>query len=114
MWTTESLWFEIAIVSIIFALGNILMGHFEEHTPKLRRVGKYLLMLLLVCGVSVVFGRSVAMIALSAFIIPLLYVHGYYLPRKKGINGWTAEPKNKYYEFRGWSKDKLPKYADKN
>jgi hypothetical protein len=57
MWSTESLWFEIAIVSIIFAVGNILMGHFEEQTPKIRRVGKYLLVLLLVCGISVVFGR---------------------------------------------------------
>ncbi len=105
MWTTESLWFEIAIVSIIFALGNITMGHFEEQTPKIRRVGKYVLILFLICGLSVVFGRAVSMTALSTFILPLLYIHGYYLPRKKGINGWTGEPKSKYYDFRGWTKD---------
>lgn len=106
MWTTESLWFEIAIVSIIYALGNILLGHFEEQTPKIRRVSKYLMTLLIVCGVSVYFGREVSMISLSIFIIPLLlYVHAYYLPRKKGINGWTGEPKSKYYEFRKWNKD---------
>ena len=57
MWSTESLWFEIAIVSIIFATGNMLMGHFEERTPKIRRVAKYLLMLVLICGISVAFGR---------------------------------------------------------
>lgn len=45
MWSTNSLWFEIAIVSIIFAVGNMLMGQFEERTPKLRRVGKYLLIM---------------------------------------------------------------------
>ncbi len=105
MWTTESLWFEIAIVSIIFALGNMTMGHFEEQTPKVRRVGKYVLLLFLVCGISVVFGRAASMIVLSAFIFPFLYVHLYYLPRKKGINGWTGEPKSRYYEFRGWNKD---------
>ena len=105
MWTTESLWFEIAIVSIIYALGNMIMGHFEEQTPKIRRVGKYLLTLLLVCGISVLFGRTVSMIVLASFIIPLLYVHAYYLPKKKGINGWTGEPKSKYYEFRKWNKD---------
>ena len=105
MWTTESLWFEIAIVSIIYALGNIIMGHFEERTPKIRRVVKYLLTLLLVCGISIMFGRTVSMIFLSSFIIPLLYVHAYYLPRKKGINGFTGEPKGKYYEFRKWNKD---------
>jgi hypothetical protein len=105
MWENESLWFEIAVVSIIFALGNILMGHFEEQTPKIRRVGKYLVMLLLVCLISVLFGRTVAMIFLLCFIIPFLYIHAYYLPKIKGIHGLTGEPKSKYYEFRGWHKD---------
>jgi hypothetical protein len=105
MWSTESLWFEIAIVSIIYALGNILMGHFEERTSKLRRAVKYILTIALVCMVSVWISRTVSMILLSLFIIPFLYIHGYYLPRKKGINGWTGEPKGKYYEFRKWSKE---------
>ena len=112
MWTTESLWFEVSIVSIIYALGNILMGHFEEQTPKLRRVGKYLLTIIIVCGISVYLGRTVSMIFLSCFIIPLIYVHGYYLPKKKGINGWTGEPKSKYYEFRKWNKDIFSKWRD--
>ena len=109
MWTTESLWFEIAIVSIIYALGNIVMGQFEEQTPKIRRVGKYLLTLLTVCGVSVFFGRLAAMIVLAVFFLPVLYIHPYYLPKKKGINGWTGETKSKYYEFRKWNKDLFSK-----
>lgn len=105
MWETDSFWFEIAIVSIIYALGNILMGHFEERTPKVRRVGKYVLTLLFVCSLSFYFGRVIAMAFLAIFIIPLLYIHAYYLPKKKGINGWTGEPKSKYYEFRKWDKN---------
>jgi hypothetical protein len=105
MWTTESLWFEIAIVSMIYAFGNILMGQFEEQTPKFRRVGKYILTVIIICSISVFFGRAVSMIFLALFIIPLIYVHGYFLPRKKGINGWTGEPKSKYYEFRKWDKN---------
>jgi hypothetical protein len=105
MWTTDSLWFEIAVVSIIFAIGNMAMGQFEERTPKIRRVGKYLLVLLLICGISILCGRTVAMIVLSMSLLPVLYIHGYYLPKKKGINGWTGEPKSKYYEFRKWIKD---------
>lgn len=105
MWATESLWFEIAIVSIIYAVGNMVMGHFEEQTPKIRRVGKYILTLIIICGISILFGRPVAMIILGLFLIPLLYIHAYYLPKKKGINGWTGEPKSKYYEFRKWNKD---------
>ena len=105
MWTTDSLWFEIAIVSIVFAVGNMVMGHFEEQTPKVRRVGKYVLIVILVCLISFYAGRSVAMIIVGLSVLPILYIHGYYLPKKKGINGWTGEPKSKYYEFRGWNKD---------
>lgn len=105
MWTTNSLWFEIAIVSMIYAIGNMTMGHFEERTPKIRRVGKYFLTLIIVCGVSILFERAASMIMLTVFFIPILYVHGYYLPKKKGINGWTGEPKSKYYDFRGWDKN---------
>jgi hypothetical protein len=81
------------------------MGHFEERTPKIRRVGKYLMTLLLVCCISVYFGGAISMILMSLFIIPLLYVHGYDLPKKKGINGLPGEPKSKCYEFRKWNKD---------
>jgi hypothetical protein len=105
MWSTDSLWFEIAIVSIIYATGNIFFGHFEEQTPKARRFGKYILTIIIVCVLSVYGGRTVAMVFIGSFLLPLLYVHGYYLPKKKGINGWTGEPKSKYYEFRGWDKD---------
>ena len=105
MLTTSSLWFEIALVSIIFAIGNIVFGHFEEQTPRWRRVSKYVLILLLIVSLSYFFGRTVAMVVLSLFLLPFLYIHGYYLPRKKGINGWTGEPKSKYYEFRGWNKN---------
>lgn len=105
MWTTASLWFEIALVSIIFALGNILLGHFEERTPKIRRVAKYLLTMAVVCGISAAFGRTAALVVLALAFVPVLYIHGYWLPKKKGINGWTGEPKSRYYDFRKWNKD---------
>ncbi|WP_221391073.1 hypothetical protein [Dyadobacter sp. NIV53] len=105
MWTTESLWFEVAIVSIIYAVGNIFFGHFEERTPKIRRLGKYLLTILIVCVISLYLGRSAAIWLLTVMLIPILYIHLYFLPKKKGINGLTGEPKSRYYEFRGWSKE---------
>jgi hypothetical protein len=54
--------------------------------------------------ISIYAGRMVAMGLLALFFIPVVYIHGFYLPRK-GINGWTGEPKSKYYEFRKWDKD---------
>jgi len=105
MWNTETLWLEVAIVSFIFAVGNIVFGHFEEQTPKWRRVGKYLLVTLAVVLLSVYLGRIYAFSLLGLMLIPVLYIHGFYLPKKKGINGLTGEPKSKYYDFRGWDKD---------
>ena len=47
---------------------------------------------------------SIALIVLGASLIPVAYIHGIVLP-KKGINGWTGEPKSKYYDMRGWNKN---------
>lgn len=102
----DTLWFEVAMVSALFALGNILFGHFEEQTPKFKRIIKFFLMLVLIVGSSVLFSRTIAIILMVISIIPALYIHLIYLP-KKGINGWTAEPKEKYYELRGWDKSSL-------
>jgi hypothetical protein len=104
MWNTDSLWFEVAIVSGVILLGHIFLGHFEEQSPKLRKLGKYLASLVLVVTVSIFFGRAVALTLFALMFIPVLYIHMIWLP-KKGINGWTGEPKEKYYELRGWNKN---------
>ena len=106
MWNTDTYWFDFAMVSLIYALGNILMGHFEEHTPKWRRVLKYLLTIVIVISIVHFANRYIAYGLIGLMGVFGIYVHGFALP-KKGINGWTAEPKEKYYEFRGWDKEKL-------
>ncbi|MBC6366700.1 hypothetical protein [Algoriphagus sp. AK58] len=102
-----SLWPEVALVSILFLFGHIFLGHFEEKTPKWRKVLKYFLTLILVGGLSLLFNRIVALIFLGLTLVPVLYIHLIWLP-SKGINGWTGEPREKYYELRGW--DKNPKH----
>ena len=104
MWHTNTLWFEIAIVTITILLGHIFLGHFEERSPKWRKFVKWLAAIAIVVSISIFFGRTIALIVFGLFFIPVLYIHAVLLP-KKGINGWTGEPKSKYYEFRGWSKN---------
>jgi hypothetical protein len=104
MWNTNSLWVEVSIVSIFFLLGNIYFGHFEERSPKWRKVLKYVITVIIITSISAYFGRAIALTILALAIIPVAYVHGILLPRK-GINGWTGEPKSKYYDFRGWDKN---------
>ncbi len=102
------LWTEIALVSILFLLGHIYLGHFEEKSPKWKKLLKYVVTLILVCGLSLMFGRTVALIFLGSTLLPIIYIHGFWLPGK-GINGWTGEPRDKYYQLRGWHKDFLKK-----
>lgn len=104
MWSTNTIWFEVSIVTFFFLAGNIFMGHFEERSPKWRKMVKYIVTLLIIISLSIVFGRTTALSVLGLSLIPILYVHGILLP-KKGINGWTGEPKSKYYDFRGWDKN---------
>src|SRR5690606_29543765 len=101
MWETDSLWFEVAIVSIVIAMGHILLGHFEERSPRLRKLLKYLFTLTLIVGLSYFFGRTIALSFFAISFIPVLYIHLIFLPQK-GINGWTGKPKSKYYEYRKW------------
>jgi hypothetical protein len=34
-------------------------------------------------------------------LMAVVYIHAIWLP-KHGINGWTGEPRDKYFELRGW------------
>ncbi len=104
MWSTNTRWFEIAVVTVFFLLGNVFLGHFEERSPKWRKIIKYIATLIVIVSVSILFGQTIALSVLGLSLIPVLYVHGILLP-KKGINGWTGEPKSTYYEFRGWDKN---------
>ena len=48
------------------------------------------------------FGRPWSYLVIAIPLLLVLVVHGWWLPRQ-GINGWTAEPKERYYKFRGWT-----------
>jgi hypothetical protein len=60
-----TMWMEAAIVATIFAVGNILFGHWEAETPKWRRLLKFVLILLLTLGISTSLGRRWAFLFLG-------------------------------------------------
>lgn len=104
MWSTDTIWFDVTIVAIVLLLGHIAFGHFEERSPRWRKLLKAVITFVLMISLTLLFGRTIALSFLGLWLFPILYIHGILLPRK-GINGWTGEPKSKYYEMRGWSKD---------
>lgn len=98
---TDTLWFEVALLSTLVALGHILLGHFEEKTPKWRKIVKLFLALGLAVLSSAFLGRVWTFTLIGLMTLVVIYIHTVWLPRH-GINGWTAEPKDKYYQLRGW------------
>lgn len=95
MWRTDSLWVEAAIVLGIFAVGNILFGHFVQHTPPVRRLAKVVVVLAITLALSSTVGR---IWGLGWLLLPLsaaAYAHLRWLP-KHGVNGWTGEPRDRY------------------
>ena len=97
------MWQELAIVSTLVAVGSIFFGHFEELTPKWKRLLKFIVYTTALCLVSYFFGITWFFIALGVMIVFVIIVHAWWLP-KKGIHGLTGEPREKYYELRGWKK----------
>lgn len=104
IWDTNTVWFEFFIVTLFFLLGHIFLGHFEERTSKTRKLFKYIITVSLVVFISAFWGRMISLTILGLTLLPILYIHCIHLP-KNGINGWTGEPKSKYYDLRGWDKN---------
>jgi hypothetical protein len=100
MWNINTPWFDVSVITCLVALGSIFLGHFETETPKLRKVLKLLVTVAIMVTLSATVGRIWAFTFLGIMILAVLYIHIMWLP-SKGINGWTGEPRKKYYELRG-------------
>jgi hypothetical protein len=96
----SSLWFDIAVITSIFAIGIIFFGHFEEHKPKVQRAAKVIVVTVLFAALTHYAGRFVSYSVLGVLALVAVYVHAVVLPRN-GINGLTGEPRERYYAFRG-------------
>ena len=92
---------DVAAVAALLLLGNIVFRRFDPHLPLWRRCAKTAVALAATAAISHFFGRTGVLIAIGAALLPLMYVHAIWLPRH-GVNGWTAEPKDKYFALRGW------------
>jgi hypothetical protein len=100
MWNTQTLWFDVAVVMTTFAVGTIMFGHFEEHKPKPRRLLKVAMVNCVLVLLSWFGLRWVEFALIGVMGLVVVYVHAIWLP-KHGVNGWTGEPKDKYYELVG-------------
>ncbi len=100
MWRTDTYWFDVALGAGLLLLGHILFGRFTHHKPLWRRLLKAALSLALFIAIALFLGRRWVYAFYGVIAIGVLIIHGWWLPRN-GVNGWTAEPRARYYELLG-------------
>jgi hypothetical protein len=92
---------DVAVAAVLLLIGNIVFYRFDPYMPKWRRALKFILIIAATAAISYFLGRKGVLIAFGLALIPLIYIHGFWLPRH-GVNGWTAEPRDRYHALRGW------------
>ena len=95
------MWFEMFIAALLSAIGSTIFGQFEEKTPLWRRLLKIGIFFGITAVLSWTAGRSWALV--WAIGLPLLGLSFHiWWCKKHGIRVLSAEPREKYYELRGW------------
>ena len=107
MWRTDTYWFDVAIATSGLMLGHIYFGRFAEHKPRWRLLVKSLLGVAIVVATTAFAGRGWTYVLLGAIGVGHVVVHGWWLPRN-GVNGLTAEPRDRYYELIGLDRTGKP------
>jgi O-antigen ligase len=100
MWRTDTYWFDVAMATTVLMLGHLYFGRFEEHRPRWRRLLKSVLVVAIIVGITAWAGRTWTFAFLGVSAVGVLIIHGWWLPRQ-GVNGWTAEPRDRYYALIG-------------
>ena len=98
------MFFELFVAAALLCLGLIFFGHFEEGTPRWRRVLKIAIYFGGTALLSATIGRGAALAWVAAGLVAGLSVHAWWT-RKHGIDFWTAEPWDRYRELRGWTRE---------
>jgi 4-hydroxybenzoate polyprenyltransferase len=89
------------MMAVLLALGIVTFRRFEQRTSLWRRVLKFVAILALTAVISYFFGRTGVIIWFGIAALPVIFIHAIWLPRH-GVNGWTGEPRERYYALRGW------------
>ena len=84
--------FTIACVAYFLAFNN-----FEKHVPIKNRLIKLFTLVGVLATIGMLFGRVTFWGIITLMSIGQIYLHAWYFP-KRGINGLTAEPYDKYLE----------------
>jgi len=89
----------ITEVLVVFTIASVayfvVFNNFEKHLPIARRILKLFIVVGTLAITGLLFSRYAFWGVITLMTIGQIVLHGWYFP-KKGINGLTAEPYDKY------------------
>lgn len=98
----DSIYFYLFLAVLLHIIGIVIFGHFEEKTPVKKRLTKVAVMVI-GTALAYIVARGVGALVFSLGLMSIgLTVHIIWC-RSHEIHPLTAEPKEHYYELRGWS-----------
>jgi hypothetical protein len=89
------------IAAALHLLGALVFGHFEEKTSLARKISKVVFMQGTAALLFLVVGYWNLVFIIGMLAIGLTF-HMWWT-RKNGIHPLTAEPRERYYQLRGWA-----------
>jgi len=95
MWTTDSRWFDAAVLTTALVVLTAIFDRFERHKPAWRRVAKIAVLVALVLLAIEGLGRAWGYSVLGLMLVTGTAFH-FAVLSKLGINGWTGEPRDKF------------------
>jgi hypothetical protein len=95
MWTLESRWFDVAVLTASLVVLTVVFDRFERHKPAWRRLAKIAVLVGLVLVLIESLGRAWGYAILGLLLLAGTALHFTVLSRL-GINGWTGEPRDKF------------------
>jgi len=98
--TISAILLDLLATAALLALRNILFRRFTHYTLTYRFL-KTTALVAVMSPISYFFGHQGVLTTILLAALPLIHLYPILLPRK-GINGLTAEPREKYHALRGW------------
>lgn len=95
------MWFEVGIVVMIFVVGNIFFGYFEEGMLRWWCLFKMVFVMGILFVILSWFGCVYFWVFLGSLLLFVIYIYVWWL-LSRGVNGWIGELKYCYYELCGW------------
>jgi hypothetical protein len=98
------MWVDLYLSALLFALGALVFGRFELHTPLRKRLFKLVFYQGIAALLVFTVGRPWSLLWIFGLMAVGMIFH-FWWTLKHDIHPLKATPQDRYYQLRGWARD---------